>query len=224
MKITLQVDGREIILSENDMIKITLHVDRREVILSENDIVGLVRANYSKKNAKSVKTLTEGRRFEVNPKTINRKFFKKERKDLRQEETRELILEAFAKVDANPKKYGRIFETVDLKKIWESKTWKELKDLVREVADHEADWVEQCLIWGQVISNEKGKDKAWQTICNNPDTKDLFNIITWKDGYGRIVGGSVRFEIDYPASYVNSNEYHDDSISSYSMPLGVCYK
>ena len=99
--------------------------------------------------ANPIQRPTEGIPFPVNPLGIDRKLFQEERKDPRQEETRQLILQAFTKVDEYPEKYGKPFNTLMPKKTWDWKTVNELGKLATELGNHEADWVEQAIEWAQ---------------------------------------------------------------------------
>lgn len=146
--------------------KITLPVHGRERTFSEQELIAILEKHFSNEatekatTANVAKVPTEDQAFEVNPQTINQSLFQKERKDRRQEETRQLILEAFAKVKSNPKKYGRKFKTMMPKKTWRSKTVEELKQLACKLGDHNADWVEQALEWAQRICN----GESWEAV------------------------------------------------------------
>ena len=161
----------------------------------------------------------EGKWFEVNPQAINKELFQEERADWRQERTRQLILEAFAEMKNDPGKYGRPFKTMMLEKTWSSKTVAELKELASAFGDRNADWVEQALEWAQRIHN----GETWEGVCNRPDTANWYRLVVWKNGYARLIGGSVKCYNDSPASDVDNIDYHSDDRILYTVPLVVLY-
>ena len=152
--------------------KVTLPIHGRERTFSEQELIAILEKHFSNETTEKATTAnvakvpTEDQWFEVNPQAINQGLFQKKRKDERQEETRKLILEAFAEVNSSPEKYGRKFKTMMPNTTWISKTVGELKELACELGDHNADWVEQALEWAQRICN----GESWETVCNNVDT------------------------------------------------------
>ena len=205
MKVTLLVGGVERNFTEEELIAIL-----------ENHF-GNAEKKGTQREAKSIQRPTEGVPFEVNPLGIDRNLFQENRKDSRQEWTRQLILEAFTKMDEDPTRYGKLFKTLMPEKTW---NWKFVSDLI-ELADnlggHVADWIEQALEWAQRISN----GETWENICNNPDTANWYRLVKWKNGYYRLVGGS-RKDNDYsPASYVVSFSYDSSSKIYFAVPLVV---
>jgi len=213
MKITLQVDGRELSLEEVEAI-VREHFLKKEVTKQKAT---------TKKEAKPMQKPTrptEGVPFEVNPSGIDRSLFQKEREDKWQEIIRQHILEAFAKMDENPGKYGKPFKTLILAKTWEWKTVGELRKLATKLGDHMANWVEQFLEWAQRIQN----GETWEAICNEADTANWFRLLEWKDGYARLVGGSREGDNSNPASYVNFSIYYSSNIVFHAVPLVVLYK
>jgi len=177
--------------------------------------------------AKVARVPTEDLWFVVNFQEIDQSLFQKKRKDESQEETRKLILEAFAEVKRNPKKYGKRFKTM-------MPSFKRMRNEKRTVfnmkyeAEHyfgtrNADWVEQALEWAQRIFN----GESWETICNNPDTAALCRMVVWKDGYARRVGGAHDFRGGVnanPPSYVDwwGHECNDELL--FTVPLVVLYE
>ena len=208
MKVSLQVDGRELSLEEVESIV-------REYFSTKRVADG---ETTTQQEAKPIQRPTEGIPFKVNPLEIDRNLFQKEREYKRQEETRQLILEAFTKVDEDPEKYGKPFKTLMPEKTWQG--WKkvgELIDIAYKLGDHDADWVEQALEWAQRISN----GETWEDICNNPDTANWYRLIEWKNGYYRLVGGS-RERYNYrPASDVHDDNYLSNYGIFYTVPLVV---
>lgn len=164
---------------------------------------------------------SEGEWFEVKPQDIDQKLFKKKRSDNnRQEATRQLILEAFAKMKNNPEKYGKNFETMMPQNTWSSKTVAQLKEMASNLGDHNANWVEQALEWAQRIAN----GESWEAICNDKDTANWYRLVVWKNGYARRVGGSVCFSSNEPASDVGFGDYDDGCILGCTVPLVVLYE
>ncbi len=173
-----------------------------------------------KESGQERKVPTEDQWFEVNPLAIDPKLFKSQRTDKRQEVTRQLILEAFAEVKSNPKKYGRKFKTMMPKKTWNYKKVSELKDLACKLGDHMANWVEQALEWAQRIAN----GQSWEAICNKADTANWYRLVVWKNGYTRLIGGSVFSCDDDPASGVIYHHCNVDGSLGYTVPLVVLYE
>lgn len=136
----------------------------------------------------TVRTPTEGRWFRVQPLAIDQTLFQKEREDEKQEEARQLILEAFEELKNDPEKYGRNFKTMIPKHNYRSifKTGEEQKEMARYDFDgHMANWVEQALEWAQRITN----GESWEVICNKKDDIFCCRRIVWKDGTTMFVGG-----------------------------------
>ena len=204
---------------------ITLIVNGREMTFSEQELIAIVEKHLSSETtqqatiAKVAQKPTEDEWFEVKPQAIDQNLFEKERKDNRQEKTRQLILEAFAKMKDNPEKYGKNFKTMMPKKIWIDKTAAQLKEMASNLGDHNADWIEQALEWAQRIAN----GELWETICNDKDTANWYRLVVWKNGYARLVGGSVNGSNFDPASDVVSLNYDDDDDLSCTVPLVVLY-
>lgn len=207
MKITLQIGGREMTFSESELIEIL-----------ENHFANQ-KETHEQKEHKTMQKPTEGKCFEVNPKTINQNLFSKKRKDSMQEQTRQIILEAFTKLSEEPEKYGRPFKTMIPKKTWSSKTVKELKEIANNLGDHMADWVEQALEWAQRIAN----GDTWEAVCNEADTEDWYRLVIWKNGYTRLVGGARKYIYNYPASDVGYDDYGSNDRLSNTVPLVVLY-
>lgn len=206
--------------------KVTLQVNGREMTFSEQELIAIVEKHLASKPTKQVTTVkvaqtpTEDEWFEVNPRAIDQKLFQEKREDSQQEETRQLILEAFAEVKSNPERYGRAFKTMMPKKTWSSKTVVELKKLACKLGDHNADWVEQALEWAQRIAN----GESWEDICNNRDTANWYRLVVWKSGYVRLVGGSRNNYSVIPASDILSSDYYDFCNLNDAVPLVVLYK
>ena len=207
MKVSLLVGGVERNFTEEELIAIL-----------ENHF-GNAEKKSTQQEANTIQRPTEEIPFEVNPLEIDRNLFKQVRGDSKQELTRQLILEAFAKVDEYPKKYGKPFKTLMPKKTWTGKNVRELIELANNLGDHDADWVEQALEWAQRISN----GETWEDVCNNPDTANWYRMVKWKNGYYRLVGGSRLSISNYPASDVYNDFYHSDNEIYGTVPLVVLY-
>ena len=134
------------------------------------------------KNWKSI------RRFEVKPAEIDRSIFERKREKYREEWTRQLILEAFKEVEANPERYGKPFTIVIPIKTWKVKSTLELKEMTTDFGGCMLNWVEQVLEWAQRIAN----GESWKKVCYEPDQEDCYRLIIWKDGKIHNVGGSKR--------------------------------
>lgn len=206
--------------------KITLPVHGRKRTFSEKELIAILEKHFSNETTEQATTVnvlkvpTEDQWFEINHQVINQSLFQEKREDGMQEETRKLILDAFAEVKNSPEKYGRKFKTMMPKKTWNSKTVEELKQLACELGDHNADWVEQALEWAQRICN----GESWEDVCNNADTSNWYRLVVWKNGYGRLVGGSCMISDYGPASFVGSYNYLSIFSNNYTVPLVVLYE
>ena len=206
--------------------KVTLQVNGREMTFSEQELRSILEKHFSGNTTEKATTAkvaqkpTEDEWFEVKPQAIDQKLFEKKRKDNRQEATRQLILEAFAKMKNNPKKYGKNFKTMMPKKTWNYKTVAQLKDMASNLGEHNADWVEQALEWAQRLEN----GESWEAICNDKDTANWYRLVVWKNGYARLVGGSVCNYNCRPASAVFIDDYYGSYNLSSTVPLVVLYE
>ena len=206
--------------------KVTLPIHGREKTFSEQELIAILEKHFSNEATEQATTAnvaqapTEEQWFKVNPQEIDQSLFQKKRKNMRQEETRKLILEAFDEVKSSPEKYYRKFKTMMPKKTWIRKTAVELNQMACELGDHNADWVEQALEWAQRICNGEN----WEAICNNADTANWYRMILWKNGYYRLVGGSRNNHDNYPASDVNYFDYYSYDSFNNTVPLVVLYE
>ena len=162
----------------------------------------------------------EGEWFEVNPSTIDRRLFVEERKDRREESTRQLILEAFVAVDDNPR-YGRCFETLVPKKTWPTgKTVKENKEIARELGDRMVNWVEEALERAQRLTN----GESWYAVCNGWDGNKFHRMIIWKNGKARVVGAALVSGVGFCSTTVREEDFDDDRRTGATVPKVVRYK
>ena len=199
--------------------KVTLQVNGRKMTFSEVESISILEDDFESKTLEVAQKPTEGKWFKVNPLAIDENLFKKKRSDSKQEKTRQLILEAFEEMKKDSK-YAKPFKTMVPEKTWTSKTVSELKEMAKELGDHNADWVEQALEWAQRIAN----GETWKSICNDPDTANCYRIVVWKNGYCRLVGGSRKDDDSNPASDVGWNDYDDSGNYDSTVPLVVLYE
>ena len=199
--------------------KVTLQVNGREMTFSEQELVAIVEEHFSRKDTEKVTTTkavqkpTEGKWFDVRPQDINQELFQKQREDKKQEKTRKIILEAFAEVKKDPERYGKSFKTMIPKKEWSS-------NIGYKVEGQNANWIEQGLEWAQRIVN----GESWEAICNNADTADWYRLVVGKHGCLKFIGGSRKKEDCSPASSIHS--YIPDAGNGYfcyAVPLVVKY-
>lgn len=208
------------------MIKITLQVNGREMTFSEQELSSILEEHFPSKTTEKTMTTkatqkpTEDAWFEVKPQAIDQKLFEKAREDEKQEKTRKLILEAFTEMKVNPEKYGKNFKTMMPKKTWSFKTAAQLKEMASNLGDHNADWVEQALEWAQRIAN----GESWKVICNDKDIANWYRLVVWKNGSDRLVGCFVNSSFVHPASNVSDISYVFGTKLYDTVPLVVSYK
>lgn len=191
------------------MMKITLTVNGREVTLSEEELICILEKHFNNETEEvQPKTPREEEWFSVNVLEIDRELFSEKREKYWEENARKMILEAFSEVDANPERYARTFETFMPKKVWEvCVPVREYQLFCHKLGGHMADWVEQALEWAQRIAN----GESWDTICNQADTANWERLILWKNGFVRIVGGSQKMKHHDSAVYIYHNEEYGDA-------------
>lgn len=153
---------------------------------------------------------TDGKCFKVEIAKINFSLFWKKRSDEQQERTRKLILEAFIEVLKKPEKY-EVFYLLIPEKEWvygdkKDTTVEEQMNFAERIGGYTGTWIEEALGWAQQITNGAGTNKAWQTVCNNPDTLKWYRLRIWKNGKARLGGGSSEIDDVSPAS---DNVYYD---------------
>lgn len=198
--------------------KVTLTVLGREMTFTRYELTSILEEYFQ--DDFSVKTPIENKWFIVDPKTIKEEIFQQKREDKNQEETRQLILEAFENVRSNPEKYGRIFESLMPDKNWiGEKTVNSIKSMAKHLGDHNADWVELALQWAQRICN----GETWEKVCNNNDTAKYFRMVIWKNGCARLVGGSAINGFDFPATYIFYNDYYLGDCVYNTVPMVIRY-
>ena len=197
------------------MEKITLQVNGREMTFSEQELSSILEKHFFSKVSP-----TEGEWFEVKPMAIDQKLFEKKRTNQFQEETRQWILKAFDQLKDNPEKYGKNFETMMPKSTMHQKTAKQLVELASKLGDHNADWVEQALEWAQRIAN----GEWWGSLCNSKDTANWYRLVLCpEDECILLIGGSLEHGDSRPASYVLGRHYSIGYKINYATPLVVRY-
>lgn len=201
---------------------VTLKVNGRDMTFSKEELTTIVE-DYLTRNKVSMaevpKKPTVGEWFKVKPLSIDQRLFRERREDESQEETRQLIVEAFEQLEANPQKYRKNFKTLIPSKKWAYASVADLKDLACHDGDHNADWVEQALEWAQRITN----GESWKAVCNDIDTTEWYRAVVWKNGMIRIIGGSdADCSFDTPASNLGSI-CNDKCILNTTVPLIASY-
>ena len=204
MEITLQINGRSMSFQKNELEAIV----EKHLANKTNEVMDIIRH-------------TEGEWFKVKTTAINFGIFDEERCDVKQETTRQIILQAFEEMQKNPKLYARTFYTiVPICNTSKKRKIYELEEYAHRYGDHIADWVEQALEWAQRISN----GETWEDICNRPDVSNCYRMVEWKNGHYHLVGGSKQNNDTSPATQVSPNYFKYAFCSvSYVEPLIVKY-
>ena len=194
------------------MAKMTFVVNRQEMTFSERQLVNVLEEYFDGK-ARTVKEPpkpTEGEWFDVKPRDIDQKLFENKRKDPNQEITRRLILDAFYLMNKYPQRYGKNFRTMMPKRESSHiKSVAEFKEIAKRKGDRIANWIEQAFEWAQRIQN----GELWETICNCADTANWYRLVEWKNGYVHMVGGSVNFPNNIPATFMQMEKNINDWIN-----------
>ena len=202
-------------------IKMTFKIHGRDMTLSMDELIKILEKHFSTEPIKkTVQSPSEGEWFEVNPDTIDQSLFYKIRPDLKQEEARKLILQAFDAVKIKPWRYGKKFYTLIPRIHWywdEEKTIRELLELHRNLGDHNADWVEQALEWAQRICN----GESWKELCNEWDKCCQCRLIEWngeKQEFRTVGGGKFSASLNV----CSIPRYYNDALTR-CVPLMVTY-
>ena len=162
----------------------------------------------------------EGIWFKVDPTKLNKNLFMSKKINFLQEETRQLILDAFYEMEKYPEKYEREFYTLVPKTLRSGRTIKELKSCAEMYNGHMANWVEQALEWAQRISN----GETWEDICLKPDLMTWYRIIEWKGGTIRFVGGTSTGHLKCSATKVGTTNWILNDTVYHAVPLIVKYE
>ena len=113
-------------------------------------------------------------------------------------------------------KYAKPFKTMFPQKTWEVKSVKDLREMAKNLGDHNADWIEQSLEWAQRLQN----GETWEDICNKIDTVFNCRLIEWGYGYCKYIGGFN----EHPATYIDKARYYQNDNSLWAIPLIVSYE
>lgn len=144
-----------------DVNEITVTVKGREVTLSEKELVSILEQHF--------KILNVVKGVEVNPITIDESIFEigeKEHYYSHEEYIMQLIQKAFIEMKKDIRRYARPFEIVTPAELEPVYTEEKMVALAEQYGDHLADWVEQALQWAQKIANgedifNKSDDSKW---------------------------------------------------------------
>lgn len=207
--------------------KVTLTVNGREMSFSKEELTKILEQHFNEKTEivqgnvrKVAMILDEGKYFNVNPHLMELRFFEEaECKNTLQEWTRDQIVEVLKEVRRNPKKYAKPFKIKWVKKEWEIKTLKELKEMAVKEGEHATRRVHQVLEWAQRIVN----GETWEAVCNAPDTAEHYRLVQWDDDEWRVIGGSKKANHNSPASSMDYSLSNDDARLEYTTISVVSY-
>ena len=188
--------------------KMILQVGGKERTFSEEELIAILEKHFLEEENKD-------EWFTVNPETIHRAFFDRKRQDSNQEKTRLIILSALQEVYKNEEKYGKPFEIMRSKNVFESISVKELEKIANsEEGCRLADDVEVALEWAQRIIN----GESWENLCNSSDNKNWGSLVKWKGEY-KIVGGARNNCCCIPATSVSYVSFKQGDIIVHGVPL-----
>ena len=156
---------------------------------------------------------TIGVLFKVTPREIDQSIFHEKWKlgwhGDKNEETRQLILEAFEEAERNPEYMEPFHTLVPREESSGARTVKELRSIARRNNGKLANWVEQALEWAQRIYNYG----EYGDIINAADYMSVRRAVIWKDGKTiKYCGGGsygIRYEIDYIQDKPGKPENHE---------------
>lgn len=200
-----------------------LEVNGRKMHFSDEELIAILEKHFSNEEQpiQIVEMPVEGKLFEIKPAKINWSMFFEKREDEEQEVLRKLILQAFERLDNEPKKYRRTFYTFKPEKTWvEPQTVCQLRKMACKMGDHLTDWVEFAFEQAQRIQN----GECWESICNIPDTLNYTRLIVWKDGSYRIGGGSVKNGDTKSPSYIFGFGYESNCVLESVVPSVTSFK
>ena len=212
MKYVLPINGREVVISDEELIEIVKKQFKLE-------------CNLEEQQEKLPEGPKEGIPFEVNPCDINQSLFKEPRKDGEQEDVRKAINEAFIEVAKNSGKYWKPFRTLILDRTWLRIRKEDFSAIAKEVmndgSSYMADWVHQALEWAQRIQN----GETWEQVCNKPDTNKWFRAVIGREGDLYCVGGAQKsHKCIHSALSATSVWTMDPLETEYAVPLVILSK
>jgi hypothetical protein len=207
---------------------VNLQLKRGERTYSEEQLTAMAEKYEAEQDAikgqeegeVSAEILVEDVEFEIDISNIDWKIFVGARENSLEERDRKEMLSAKVEAEANLEKYGK-FKLKLPKKTWNAMKWGKMKELAQKEAKGEANWVHLYLLFAQFISNHKGSDNAWATVSKKASKQKWFWLITWKDGYGRLVGGCVESDLQDAPSDVSYGRCDDYYNNDYSVPIFV---
>ena len=143
-----------------DVNEITVQVKGREVTLSEKELISILEEHF--------KILNVEKGVEVNPILIDESIFEIGEKEhySHKEYIMQVIQKAFTEMKKDLRRYARPFEIVTPAELESVYTEEKMIALAKKYGDHIADWVEQALEWAQRIANgedifNKSDDSKW---------------------------------------------------------------
>jgi len=146
--------------------------------------------------------------FDVIPLSIDQSLFTEVRKDEKQELTRQWILWAFSKLNQNPERYGKPYQTMIPEKDWlEEKMACELEDIAEKKGSQMGWLLEQILEWPQRICN----GESWEELCNRKDKSKWPRIVLkYPDALEyKVVGGGEEFNVASPTELGCTLSHYD---------------
>lgn len=198
--------------------QVTLKINGREEVFSNVEEIISIKEEYPSyplEGKKDPEPEVE-RSYLVDPKSINRKLFSKELSDSKQEEVRQLILEAFSMTRKEPERYNKAFKNVVPEKNWIGS--KDVQDLINVAYGMNgclATWVELALEWAQRISN----GESWESICNISDENPYYRLVEWKDKTIRSIGGSHNTFDMSPTAKIGEEQHSVEEHVLFAVPL-----
>mgnify|MGYP003296735480 CR=1 FL=1 len=206
------------------MMKLTLQVNGREMSFSEEKLTAILEEYFEGtygevKEKVFAKTPMVGKWFKVNPLTIDQSIFLEAREDYKQEVVRKLILEAFDEAKKN-EKYQKPFSIYIPEKKWSGKKVKDFKRIANQTGDSITNWIEQALVWAQRIQN----GETWQKLCNEKDDIYYYRLVIWKDDEMHIVGSSSKSMYPDSPTNISTREYGPEEIVDFAVPSITAYE
>jgi len=202
--------------------KVTLQVNGREMTFSEEELISILEEHFERKNSEvEQKGPKEGEWFKVNPSSIDQRLFENERTDKRQEDLRFYIQRSFDYLKENPEnnKAFKTFIPQRDKYHYSNPKVSKLKNFASQIGDHMGYWWEWALMLAQRIAN----GESWESLCNVPDTANWYLLVVDFSMHSRIVGGSRRSCYNPPSSNIDSYSYWDGDEVKDAVPLVVDY-